>query len=85
VPSLLEHYFVLPMALAAGSIPITPNGLGTLELAVNKLYQVVPSGATISPCTGTLAALAHRVAMLVVGVAAVVFYVAQRSDLREER
>jgi hypothetical protein len=84
VPTLTEHFFVVPLSLVAGSIPITPSGLGTLEAAVEALYQIVPSDVAITPGTGTIAALAHRVGMMLVAAIGVAFYVSQRTAVSAE-
>ena len=85
VPTIVEHYFIVPLGLVAGSIPVTPNGLGTFEAAINALYQIVPSGADVLEGTGTLATLAHRVAMMAVGAVGVLFYVSQRGEMLARR
>jgi hypothetical protein len=84
VPTLTEHFFVVPLSLVAGSIPITPSGLGTLEAAVEALYQIVPSDVAITSGTGTIAALAHRVGMMLVAAIGVAFYVSQRTAVSAE-
>ena len=78
-PTLAEHFFVLPLSVIAGAIPVTPSGLGTIEAAVETLYQAVPSGARITPGDGTIIALAHRVAMMIVAGIGMIFYALQRS------
>ncbi len=81
-PSFADHLFVVPLSAMAGAIPATPNGLGTMEAAVDALYQAVPSGANGSPGDGTLATLAHRLAMMAVASIGLFYYLSQRADLR---
>lgn len=82
-PSLVQHFMIVPIANLAGAIPATPSGLGTLEAAVDTLYQAVPSATTIPPGDGTMVALAQRLTMIIVAGACVLFYVTQKSDLRQ--
>ena len=81
-PTLLEHLFVVPLSVIAGAIPITPNGLGTLEAAVEALYQAVPSGAAVIPGDGTIVALGHRICTMFVAGVGMVFYATQRAQMR---
>lgn len=74
VPSLRSHLFIVPQSLIAGAAPISPNGLGTMEATTEFLYRQVRPETPVG--VGTLAALAHRVAMLLAGVTAVAYYYA---------
>jgi glycosyltransferase 2 family protein len=82
-PSLAQHFVIIPVANLAGAIPATPSGLGTMELAVDKLYQIEPGPTPIPPGEGTLVALGQRAAMILVAALCLGFYVLQRGDLRE--
>lgn len=81
-PSLAEHFVIVPTANLAGAIPATPSGLGTMELAVDKLYQTVPTDVKIPAGDGTLVALGQRATMILFAAVCLVFYVAQRGDFR---
>jgi glycosyltransferase 2 family protein len=81
-PSLAEHFVIVPTANLAGAIPATPSGLGTVELAVDKLYQAVPTDVKIPAGDGTLVALGQRATMILFAAACLVFYVARRGDFR---
>ncbi|HEY4232548.1 MAG TPA: lysylphosphatidylglycerol synthase transmembrane domain-containing protein [Lacipirellulaceae bacterium] len=82
-PTFTQHFMIVPSADIAGGIPLTPSGLGTLEAAVEALYQAVPGNSRILPGDGTLVALAHRVAMMAVAAIGLVYYLSQRARLRE--
>jgi uncharacterized membrane protein YbhN (UPF0104 family) len=82
-PSLAKHFVIVPVANLAGAIPATPSGLGTMELAVEKLYQGVPSATSIPSGDGTLVALGQRATMILMAAGCLIFYVLQRGDLRE--
>jgi hypothetical protein len=82
VPSLADHFFVVPLALCSGALPISPNGLGTIEATTEFLYRSVDPTTMVG--AGTLAALAHRAAMLAAGVAMACYFFAaggRRSDV----
>lgn len=82
-PSLAKHFVIVPTANLAGAIPATPSGLGTMELAVDQLYQAVPSVPSIPAGDGTLVALGQRATMILVAAVCLAFYVLQRGNLRE--
>ena len=82
-PTLAQHFVIVPVANLAGAIPATPSGLGTMELAVDKLYQAVPAPTPIPAGDGTLVALGQRATMILVAAVCLAFYVLQRGDLRE--
>lgn len=81
-PGLSDHLLVVPLGLIAGALPISPNGLGTVEAVIDLLYR----GIADSPAThGAIAAGGHRLLMLVVGAAAVVYYFASGEQRRAEQ
>jgi uncharacterized membrane protein YbhN (UPF0104 family) len=75
VPAWSDHFVLVPLSMVAGSIPITPNGLGTLELAMDTLYLVLGRAQGVVPGTGTIVAFGYRLANIVVACAAAVYYV----------
>jgi glycosyltransferase 2 family protein len=82
-PSLSEHLVVVPVAMMAGAIPATPNGLGTFEAAIEALYREVPGGSSVVPGDGTMVALAHRLTLMCVAVVGMIFYLCGRGNLTE--
>ncbi len=41
-PTLAEHFSVIPPAMAAATLPITPGGMGVQELAITGLFKELP-------------------------------------------
>jgi uncharacterized protein (TIRG00374 family) len=83
-PSVAQHFFAVPLALISGTLPISPNGLGTIEATAEYLYLAIDPASSVG--AGTLASLTHRVAMLFAGLAAAAYYYAaggRRSDVAE--
>lgn len=74
IPTLAEHYFAVPLVAICGALPISPNGLGTIEAAAEYLYRTLLPEAVVG--TGVLAALSHRLAMIATGVVAAAYYYA---------
>ena len=72
-PGMVPHFFIVPLGLIAGAVPISPNGLGTVEATVEMLYRSFGSG--VHPGDGALVAFGHRLVMLMAGATAVVYYV----------
>jgi uncharacterized membrane protein YbhN (UPF0104 family) len=82
-PTFAEHLVIVPVAGLVAAIPVTPSGLGTLELAVEELYKAVPGGAGVHRGDGTLVALARRLTELAVALLGLVFYVTHRREVEE--
>ena len=82
-PSWAEHLVVVPVASLVGAIPATPAGLGTMELAVEELYQTMPGAAGVQPGDGTLVTLAQRVTMIAVALVGLIYYLSHRAEVRE--
>ena len=65
----------------AGALPFTPAGIGVFEIALDRLYQVVPIADT-SNVSGIIVALAFRLVTIMVAMIGVVFYWSSRSEVR---
>ncbi|TWT90659.1 hypothetical protein Mal64_10540 [Pseudobythopirellula maris] len=84
VPGLLEHFVIAPLGLIAAALPISPNGLGTTEAAVELLYRALGDGATGSETVGAtsgvvagngaLVAFGHRLTLMLLGGLAGLYY-----------
>jgi uncharacterized protein (TIRG00374 family) len=74
VPSWSDHFVLVPLSMVAGSIPITPSGLGTLELAMDTLYVVMGREQGVVQGTGTIVAFGYRVATMAVACVAALYY-----------
>jgi uncharacterized protein (TIRG00374 family) len=77
-PSLAEHYIIVPLGMVAGALPFTPAGLGTFELAMERLYVLVPANANSE---GIFVALAYRVTTILVAAIGVVYYWSIRREV----
>jgi len=82
-PSWSEHLVLVPVAGLVGAIPLTPNGLGTTELAIETLYKTMPGGVAVATGDGTLVALGRRVTDLVVAFFGIAFYLSHRREVEE--
>lgn len=81
-PTWTEHLVIVPTAGLVGAIPITPSGLGTTEMAVEKLYETMPGGGDRKG-DGTMVALTRRVTEVAVALIGFIFYLTQRRKVRE--
>jgi uncharacterized protein (TIRG00374 family) len=81
-PTLAEHFLIVPLSNVAGSLPFTPAGLGTFEIAMAELYRIVPSEES-RQVAGILVALAYRLTTIVVAAIGVVYYWTCRSEVKE--
>jgi len=72
IPTVAEHFVISPLACVAGTLPLTPGGLGTYEFAMDELYSLVsPDGAK---GRGLVVALCFRLASIVAAGVGVYFY-----------
>ncbi len=78
--TFIEHLVMVPLAMVAGALPFTPAGFGALELAMEKLYQIVPS--TPGP-PGVIVALAFRLVTIAMAAVGVVYYWTSRREIVE--
>jgi uncharacterized protein (TIRG00374 family) len=71
-PPLADHFVISPVASVAGALPITPGGLGSFELALSYMYDL------LSPLDargrGIVVALLVRLAIIGVAGIGVAFY-----------
>ena len=81
-PSFQQHMMIVPIAGIVGTIPLTPSGLGTTELAIEKLYQKMP-GVTSTPGDGTLVGIGRRMTDIAVALIGLAFYLTHRKEVAE--
>jgi hypothetical protein len=82
-PTLAEHFVIVPAATMAGAIPATPSGLGTMEAAVDALYQAMPRATAVPAGDGTLVALGQRATTILMAAGCFGFYLLGSGELRE--
>ncbi|MEO0529437.1 MAG: lysylphosphatidylglycerol synthase transmembrane domain-containing protein [Planctomycetota bacterium] len=79
IPGLAEHLLIVPLAMISGALPISPNGLGTIEATAEFLYRTTDPNTPVG--AGVLAALSHRLAMIAAGVTCAAYYYATSGRL----
>ncbi|HIM27993.1 MAG TPA: flippase-like domain-containing protein [Planctomycetes bacterium] len=77
-PTPLEHLIIVPLSNVASSIPISPAGLGTFEIAMDELYKYLPKNPT--DASGRIVAFGFRIATIVVALVGVVVYWFSKQD-----
>ena len=63
-------------------LPFTPAGFGAFELAIEKLYEIVPAADNVD-VAGVLVALVYRLMTIVVAAIGMVIYWSSRSEVRQ--
>ncbi len=71
-PTLGEHFIIVPLGMLASALPITPGGVGVLELVIEGLYEVIPARTT--DASGTLVALVFELVKVALALLGTVFY-----------
>lgn len=75
-PSLAEHLMVVPPAMAAGTLPLAPGGLGYQEGALAGLFKVLPN--LPEAFSGILVATVYRLLTLTAaGIGLVIYLLSQ--------
>ena len=76
-PTLTQSASIVPPSLLAGTLPLTPGGIGTLEATVEFFYTKIgaPQG------DGTIVALAFRAMMYAFAAVGACYYVAARKKI----
>lgn len=78
-PTYATHLLLIPLAEIVGVIVPLPGGVGALEGAVQKSYEL----AGAEPAIGLLAAGAYRVTTILVAAIGSVYYLSSRRQIRE--
>jgi len=74
-PTFAQNASIVPIALVAGALPLTPGGLGALEGSMELLYTSIGAGKG----DGTIAALAYRaMTYLFAGIGAFYYFNARK-------
>jgi uncharacterized protein (TIRG00374 family) len=80
VPPLAQQLVIVPLAMLAGAIPITPAGMGTFEFAVDYLYRHF-AGAQLGQ--GLVVALAYRAMTILIAAIGIGYYWASRREVSQ--
>jgi uncharacterized protein (TIRG00374 family) len=76
-PTLYQCASFVPPSLLAGALPLTPGGLGTMELAVEFFYSTLGG----QKGDGTVVALAYRAMTYVVAAVGACYYLTSRKKI----
>lgn len=80
-PTLAEHFVIVPIGMLVSALPLTPAGIGMLELTIDELYRIVP--AKMTDASGTLVALVFEIVKVVMAALGTVFYWTANDEVRE--
>ena len=78
-PSYVTHLLLIPLAEIVGVIVPLPGGVGALEAAVQKSYELAGANAGI----GLLAVSAYRVTTILIAAIGAVYYFASKRQIQE--
>jgi uncharacterized protein (TIRG00374 family) len=78
-PTFVQNATIVPLALVAGAMPLTPGGLGLTEAALARLYENIG----LQGSDGALVALTYRALTYAVAAIGAVYYLSakRRYDL----
>jgi uncharacterized protein (TIRG00374 family) len=73
-PTFQQNATIVPLALVAGALPLTPGGLGLTETALAKLYGAIQ----LNESDGALVALGYRALSYVVAAIGACYYLSAK-------
>ena len=83
-PTLAEHLYVVPPAMAAGAIPLAPGGLGAQEYALDELFKQLP--ALPEQFSGMIVATVYRlITLAIAGIGLVYYWTSHGRELKQVR
>ena len=72
-PTMAQHFIVIPPAVVAGALPLTPGGLGVQEGAIHQLFREMP-GVDNQFSGMVIAAMYRLMTFCVAGVGAIYYF-----------
>jgi uncharacterized membrane protein YbhN (UPF0104 family) len=72
-PTVAQHFVVIPPAVVAGALPLTPGGLGLQEGAIDQLFRDIP-GVDKQFSGLVVAAMYRLMTFCVAGIGAVYYF-----------
>jgi uncharacterized membrane protein YbhN (UPF0104 family) len=81
VPTLIQHFLIVPIGMVIQAMPLFPGGAGIGELGYGLLYQWLGC----SEASGVLGSLVQRVLYWFIGVLGFVVYLRMRSALTTDK
>lgn len=81
IPTLAQHFLLVPIGLVVQSVPLTPGGAGFGEWGFGKLYALFAGAA--AEANGVLASLTQRVLGWLLGIPGFIIYARMRTLLPE--
>lgn len=76
-PSFQENASIVPLALVAGALPLTPGGLGLTETGLAKLYEAIQ----LHESDGAMVALCYRALTYVVAAVGGCYYLSAKKRM----
>lgn len=80
-PGAAEHFVIVPIGMLVSALPVTPAGVGVLEVAIDTMYGLFQNESSIA--SGTLVALVFELVKLIVAGVGVVFYWTAPAEVME--
>jgi hypothetical protein len=73
-PTFQQNATIVPLALVAGAIPLTPGGLGIMETGLAKLFAIIG----LNQAEGAMVALSYRALTYVVAALGACYYLSAK-------
>jgi uncharacterized protein (TIRG00374 family) len=83
VPSLADHFVIVPMGMLVGVLPLPMSGLGAFEAVMEFFYTHVATVADITKGQGLVVAFGYRIITVTIAIVGVFYYLGSRREVAE--
>ena len=83
VPSLGDHFVIVPMGMLVGVLPLPMSGLGAFEAVMEFFYTHVASAADVTKGQGLVVAFGYRIITVTIAIVGVFYYLGSRREVAE--
>lgn len=83
VPSLGDHFVIVPMGMLVGVLPLPMSGLGAFEAVMEFFYTHGTSAAEITKGQGLVVAFGYRIVTVTIAIVGVFYYLGSRREVAE--
>jgi uncharacterized membrane protein YbhN (UPF0104 family) len=78
-PGLAEHFLIVPLAMLAGALPVSLNGVGVFEGVIALLYSQMPGDDDALEASGSMVGLTYRAITIGIAIIGFCYYLANRA------
>jgi uncharacterized membrane protein YbhN (UPF0104 family) len=81
VPSLADHFVIVPLGMIVGILPLPMSGLGAFEAVIEFFYTHVPSAVLVTKGQGLIVAFGYRVITILIAIVGLFYWLSSRREV----